>query len=536
MFSRYLKYSLFLPLLASSSSFAYDPFTIMAVVGTAVSVVSTVTDAAGEVAGVTDAMGELYGELDGDAEVSASGQKLVNKLREVEATAREVGYTKEEIESLLQTDRGEVKSLVAVLRKLTAAIRTGKRVMQLISKLEKKAQMAQVEGLEVEKEQLRVQHRLLNELVAQRLNEKKSKLEETLAKKQDVERHLREVKARGAKSFGASGVWTFPKIDKVLEKSLDFAKRIRPAFFGLVLLAFFIRLIFYQFGLFSVPTLGILIRDVILFGLLMCAFPDLVHLMVGVSHQIAEQIAGNKLQELTEAPKWGGAFSWWAGLIWVCSWIRFIAFCLTDFLFNFGLAFLVILFPLVIFMAQMLGLRILLPVFFTMFLVFSLWPFFWNAVGLLASDLWVMKTDSNADILKTLFFTLLQLISPFVVLKILSGQGIGQAVGSVVGNVHGAASRSVREVVGIKQGITGGEKGRSGSTGFALASVARGAVLGTIGGASAFRQNLESQRTADPTGLTRRPASLAPALGAAARGFAEGAKRKNHSQIPGRIS
>lgn len=518
MLKRCLKLSLPMALLVTSPSFAYDPFTIMAVAGAAVSAVSAVTDAAGEVAGVTDAVGELYGELDSDAEVSASGQKLVTKLREVEATAREAGYTKEEIETLLQTDRGEVKSLVAVLKKLTNAIRTGKRVLQLISKLEKKAQMAQVETLEVEKEQLRVQHRVLNELVARRLDEKKSKLEETLSKKQDVERHLKEVKARGAKSFGASGVWTFPKIDKVLEKSLALAKRIRPAFFGLVLLAFFIRLVFYQFGLFGIPTFGVLIRDVILFGVLMCAFPDLVHLMVGMSHTLSEQIAGNRLQELTEAPKLEGAFTWWGGLIWVCSWIRFIAFCLTDFLFNFGLAFLVILFPLIIFMAQMLGLRILLPVFFTMFLVFSLWPFFWNVVGLLASDLWVMKTDSYADHLKTAFFSLLQLISPFVILKVLSGHGIGQAVGSVAGKVSGAASRSVREVVGAKQGFTGEEKGRSGTLGFLTARATRGIAFGLSGGVKALRQPHPR---------------VAPVLGATARGFMNGLQTKPQ-RVPGR--
>lgn len=522
MSCRYLTLPLVLALFCRIS-WAIDPFSALAVVGTAVSVVSTVTDTAGEIAGVTDAMSELYSELDGEAEVSSSSQKLITKLREVEATAREVGYTKEEIDSLLQSERGEAKSLVAVLRKLTGAIRTGKRVMQLISKLEKKAQAAQVESLEIEKAQLRVQYRLLNELVSRRIDEKKTALDEALSKKKQIGTHIKELKRRGARGYGASGVWTFPKIDRVLEKSLALAKKIRPAFFGLVLLAFFIRLIFYQFGLFAIPSFGILIRDVILFGLLMCAFPQLVHLMVGVSHELAERIAGSKFQDLTEAPT---NFSWdLMGLAWVCSWIRFIAYCVADFLFNFGLAFLVILFPLVIFMAQMLGLRILLAVFLTMFLVLSLWPFFWSAVGVLAADLTVMKTDSNGDLLKAVLFVLLQLISPFVFLKLLSGQGIGQAVGGVVSNVSSVGARATSEFLGLKRGLMGNEKAQGGAPSFAIGRVSRTLAIGAATAGSAIRSNFNA-----PSNARTSP------FRAAARGFVEGTRRGLQSNIPGRTA
>jgi len=116
----------------------------------------------------------------------------------------------------------------------------------------------------------------------------------------------------------------------------------------------------------------------------------------------------------------------------VGTWTRYLLFIIADFVFNFGLAFVVFLFPLVIFVSQMLNFPIAWPVFLSSFLLLTLWPVFWNATGALAAELWVMDTESASDMIKSVLFSILQLISPFVSLYLLKGQSLPAAVTSYI--------------------------------------------------------------------------------------------------------
>ena len=131
----------FIPLQA----LAFNPLAVIAIAQTTAEIISTVSDTTSELSGAADAFGDLYSEIDNGSEVSPDGRATISKIREVETLAREAGYTKEEVDDLLGTDRTELQSLASTLRRMTQAIRAGKRIVHLVSKLEAKAHVSQLE-------------------------------------------------------------------------------------------------------------------------------------------------------------------------------------------------------------------------------------------------------------------------------------------------------------------------------------------------------------------------------------------------------
>jgi hypothetical protein len=485
-FSKLICLSIALATLASAPCRAFDPVSAIAVVQGAAGVVSAISDTASEVAGAADAVGELYSEVDSDATVSPEASRTLSKLRELESLASEIGYTKEEIQTLLEQDNAQTTSLTAMVQKLTRAIRLGKKVARLISRLEKKAQMAQIETAATQREQLAMQYRLLNEQIDARLSEKKEKLQEILDKKKSIALLGREVAGRGGRVFGRTGIYTFPKIDRVLDKSVQFAKRMSPVFAGLVLLAFLLRVLFYQIGFHGREKYGDVVRDSLVCLLLLAAFPQIIHAAIGISQSLAEQVSFGKSQSL-QLPSAKPSFSitdlptsFALTMVWAGSWFRYAAFILADFLFNFGLAFLVLLFPLVIFISQMLNFSIAWPAFLASFLILSLWPVFWNATGMLALELWAMNSQNLSDNFKTLCFSALQLISPAICLALFRGQSIAQAV---QGGTH-SVLRTASSVLSVGVGAVNAAQGKPGGAPLARA----------IGATSAFTARQVSSR------------------------------------------
>lgn len=515
---KWLSASVILALVAGlEKSYAFDPLTISAIVGTAASALSTVSDLSGEVTGAADAFSDLYSEIDSDSTVSEQGQKINKELREIEGIAQEVGYTKDEIADLTKADRDQVKSLTATLRLMTRAVRSGKKVARLFTKLEKKAQIAQIESLQVQKEQLRVQYRQLNEQLSQQLQEKRKKLEAELSTKNQIRMLDEELKRKGAKSFGATGVLTFPKQDQVLKGSLKYAERLRPIFFGLILLVFFIRLVSYQFSLAEAGKYGSLMRDVIVTGLMLAAFPQIITICIGVSQNIADTLSLGRTHDVTVPAPWPGSelSVWNLGknnillIEWIFSIIRYAVFLLTDYLFNWGMAFLVILFPPVIFASRMLRFSFAWPVLIGAFLMMNLWPFFWNVIGLLACELW-SSTYSLSDQIKTVMFGFLQLASPLILFKMLRGgsvvEGLGQASGAVKKTLSATAAFTAGAMTGapiVGAAATGITSSMGSSTGLAAGKLAGSAtryashqIAGrTMAAASRSKQTLSAARS-----------------------------------------
>ncbi len=417
----------------SQKAHAFDPFTVAAVVSTTASAISSISDATSEIAGTADAFSELYSEIDTDAQISEDGQKIIQEVQEVESLAREAGYTAEEIDGLGHQDPNELKRLAGTIKSITRAVKAGKRAYKLVMKLEKKAQTAQVESAQIEKEQLAATYKLIRLQNEANLEATKKELQALVEKKKQIESLKNELKEKGAKTFGKSGVLYFPKAARIVENSITVAKKLRAALFGMMLVVFLVRVVFYQFGFFGVPRYGDLVRDTIVCGLLLMVFPDMVHGILSYCDVLSSQITDSHLQgiqpkelklpELKDASTTTKLF-----IGWLFEWIRYGTYAVIDFVMTFGTSFLVMLFPIVIFLSQMMNFSIAWPVFIGGFITVCLWPLFWNLVGLAASLSWGQEQQTFAESLYSIFFSIIQLISPIAGIKILSGQGLSKAM------------------------------------------------------------------------------------------------------------
>ena len=136
--------ALVLSCLPQRSAHAFAPLVVIAAVQAGVQVVGAISDATSEVSGTLDAFQDLYSEIGGDTQISDEGRRTIEMIQEIQSLATEAGYTADEVEAL--TYNRDVKSLQGTLRALTQVVRAGKHVVRLAMKLEKKAQMAQLEA------------------------------------------------------------------------------------------------------------------------------------------------------------------------------------------------------------------------------------------------------------------------------------------------------------------------------------------------------------------------------------------------------
>ncbi len=523
-------------------SFAFDPFTVAAVVGTTANVVSAVSETAGEVAASADAFGELYGEINSDADISEDGNRLIQEIKEIESLAYEAGYTKEEVEQLSAdaANSKDARKLSTTLRSITKAVRAGKRVARLLMKLEQKAKLAEVESAQIEREQLVVLYKQLRVENERNLREIKERLREEKDKRDQIRILKTEEKRSGAKVFGRTGVLSFPKQDSVIEEALRMATTMRPTLFSLMLFVFLVRALAYQFGFFGPAKYGDLIRDAVVCAVLLLVFPELVRACVTLCNDLAGKIGMKELQDVQPGSlDFPSEMGLWIKtrvvLEWLFQWIKYLAFVGARFLANFGLAFLILLFPIVIFCSQMLNFSIAWPIFLAGFLSICLWPLFWNATGMLAVMLWRKQDVSISDQIATILFSLLQFLSPLIGMATLKGQPIAKSLQSAGKLVGGVVSGGTALVAGQAAGFAKGAIGVSGgSTAGRLLSypinqgASRIAAAGSRGWEAARSSKAESQANRWATGSTK--TSWVPAIKAAAAGFATNQVRSSGPQ------
>lgn len=518
-----------------SSALAFDPFTVAAVVGAGANAVSAVSEVAGEVSASADAFGELYGEINSDAELGEDGNRLIQEIKEIEALAYEAGYTKEEVEQLSAdaANSKDAKKLSATLRSITRAVRAGKRVARLLMKLDQKAKLSEVESAQIEREQLMVLYKQLRVENERNFRELKEKLREEKDKRDQIRTLKTEEKNSGAKVFGRTGVLTFPKQESVIEEAIRMATMMKPGLMSLILFVFLVRAVSYQFGFFGPAKYGDLIRDAIVCAVLLMVFPELVRACVTLCNGLASRIGMKELQEVEPGKlDFPAEIGLWIKtrvfLEWLFQWIKYLAFVGARFLANFGLAFLILLFPIVIFCSQMLNFSIAWPIFLGGFLSVCLWPLFWNATGMLAMMLWRKQDVSISDQIATILFSILQFLSPLIGIAILKGQPLSKSIQSagraVAGAVSGGTSMVASQVAGFVKGAVGANhRPQDGGLAGRILSypvnqgISRIASAGSRGWEAArqARAQTEANRWAGPT-----KTNWTPVVKAAASGFA----------------
>lgn len=119
-------------------------------------------------------------------------------------------------------------------------------------KIEKKAQLAQVEQAATSREQLIALYKQLRFEHERDLKVMKDKVRELKDKHDQIIILKKEEKNSGAQMFGRTGVLTFPKQESVIEEGIKMAIQMRPLLLQLILLVFLVRMVFYQFGFFEI--------------------------------------------------------------------------------------------------------------------------------------------------------------------------------------------------------------------------------------------------------------------------------------------
>jgi hypothetical protein len=462
---------------------AFDPFTIAMVASATVSTIQTISDGAGEVAGSLDAFGEFYSEVGGDGTVSDEGNRTIRMIREIQDLASEAGYTADEVAAL--TEQRDVKSLQNTLRALTKVVRAGKRALSLVMKLEKKAQNAQVEATEIERQQLSVQSQILETSRQADLSKKRDALREEMEKKKWLADRERYVQKNGGFQWGKIGIYSFPDKPKTLRVAIETAKSIAPFLLMFVLPLFLMRTVYNQVSFAPEEKYDAILRDTILCFFLMGIFPLIVDLTIGGSDALAQSING-KIQMNSVAP---GTMPD-TGTLHILRWLTYLweflktgLFWLTQLLFNFGIAFYIALFPIVILLAKMQGTQLPMKVFVSTFVLLNLWPVFWHISGLLAVTLWDPKDLADQSSGTSVAFAILQFLSPYLVMKILHMVAPTEAAGSIIKSMGGAPAQVAGFMKGaLAPGSQGGASGGRSLGGAARYGVTQG--LGRLGAAA----------------------------------------------------
>lgn len=507
-------------LILSQDSYAFDPFTVAAVVSVASQAVSKISDAAGDVASTADSFSELYNEIDSGAELSSDGARLTSQIHEIESMAYEAGYTKDEIGQLQidASDPSRAKTLSLTLQTMTKAIRAGKQAARLLLRLDKRAQLSQVESTQIQREELIVLYKTLEEAHERDLNQLRDKLKDQLDKRNQIAT-LKSEEKQISLEFGSTGVLSFPKQESIVEGAIQIAVSMRPALFGLILFVFLVRVIGYQFSLSSHAQFGSLIKETIVCAVLLLVFPDLIRAMVALCNDLSAYIGMKDLKEI-EPKKLdfpaniGFTVLTRLNLELIFQWIKFIALIVAKFIANFGLGFLILLFPLIVFSSQMLNFSIAWPLFLGGFISICLWPFFWNATGALALMLW-KSPASFSDHVATILFSVLQFLSPLIGIECLKGQPLSKAIAGSAVKVMGGTEQ-IRNLVGktsgdLKQGVTG-SKGENSSKPVTLGRVLSYPINQVAGRAMAMGTSaIEAKKSKD--------ASVKSVLKAAATGL-----------------
>lgn len=457
---------LFLLFFAATTSYAEPVTTGLAASGAILSTLHSILDTTAEVSQTVSAFSELYSEMNADGEISEEGQKFIQEIQEVESIARDVGYTHEQTEDLLKTDRDGAQKLVYVLKKMTQAIRTAKSATRLIQRIATKAQIAQIEAAETEKEILKVQYKILLEARRKSLLEKKEKLKEALEKKHYLDQKEKEIEARGGLGLGKIGIYSFPKLSSQFKEAIDLSKKLQKKLIFLILPIFMAGVAFNSLKLSSADKIWKLIQNVLLCFFWFMITPQLIQWILEVSQALSREFVAHELVKKSvlhppDPTAWINLFN---AFSWVYSNFKIICFELADFSFNLILSLLILFFPAVIFMMKIVGNdRDFFP-FLAGFIALSLWPLFWNLTGLFTHQLFQSESLFSAANIASVACAFFQLVSPYFAYKILQGSGGIEAISGVAGKMAGGvgmALGSKRTSEGASSIATGVGKGIS---------------------------------------------------------------------------
>ena len=453
--SRITSFLLFAGTAFGGNAYAVDPFTVLAAGSAAVSLVESVGGTGkgiGEVPELFSAAGELGDEIMPD-NGNADQYRIARKIQAIETAALEAGYTKDEVDEIMEGYRSSNQNLTQSIRLLSRSIRLGKRVANLAGVVALTAgpkglsntaghasAVASVQGQNQEK-------KLLADIYSQMLQGGLDSKQKEIEKQRSDQEQYKKLRKYVISIAPKGNIGLFPVDSSLINKAIEVYKAYYWVLLTLVTALFFFRIVYYQFSFAPAEKYGDLVRDVFVCYMLMIAFPHVYTYMADCSTALAQklgemlQVTGAAIPEKIPFDKTG--ISWFLRP----EALRLIIYAAVHTVFNLALSIMIALGPIVILAGTMMNFSVSITAYFVLLLFIWLWPVFWNVLGYFSN---LLKSSGGLSIegigayISSVITFLAQLFSPAAIYMLVKRTAGGQVVSKVA---HGATN-GVRSFVG----------------------------------------------------------------------------------------
>ncbi|MGK5087912.1 hypothetical protein WDW86_10170 [Bdellovibrionota bacterium FG-2] len=423
---------------------AFDPFTVLAAGNAAISIADYASGGANDSSDVRDLMSAL-GELDDELIPNHDDDpyKVAQKIAEAEHLAREAGYTKEEIDSLLLGYKTSNQNLTQSIRLLSRSVRMGKQIARLsgIVAAASEAGKAGVASEALRNQAQNQEKKILTDMYGQMLN---STLDEKIAelrRQKAFQERYKKLRSYVYSVAPGGNMALFPLDSKIIKKAMDVYHAYYAVLLALVGTIFMFRVIYYQFSLATSDIYVDLIKDVFTCYFLMLALPHVFTYLVECSEALSL-----KLGEVFNVTGAVIPDALPIDLSNPRSWLRLevfplVLYALTHIVFNFVIALLIAMGPIIVLGGTMMNFSVSLTAYFGLLLFICVWPAFWNVLGYFKNVLFDEK--GAGDLFAGFIVFLFQAISPLFLYVQLKNTQVGQAASKALGGVGSGVSKGV---------------------------------------------------------------------------------------------
>jgi hypothetical protein len=227
-----------------------------------------------------------------------------------------------------------------------------------------------------------------------------------------------------------------PVSDVILSSGLSMFTKVSALMIGLVGIVFMMRIVTLQTRFASLYEYGSVLKDTVLYFVMLSLFPMLIRLIYGTSSKIALKIsyspvtlAQSKLDEFLSS-----LFFEYQFMKIIAKIGDFIIINLAQGMYSIFTALLLSIAPIIIFMSTVLGFEKGLGAYFSSLISISLWPVVWNLIGLFGKELFNSYESSTLTVVVYwMIIQFFQLLSPLFCLFLLKSLSPSGVVTKVIG-------------------------------------------------------------------------------------------------------
>lgn len=415
---------------------AFDPFTALAVANAALGTINGISgNSRGLDGGVLSELTELYQEIDSSPEISEDGQRLISNIDELNHLARELGMSADEIAQLMNDIQKPTSNLAKNISNITRSIRTGKQLVSTFNTIDNKVRAAQLEGVDIQRQQLKVLYSQLARQQMEEINAKKTLLREKIALKSEYQSRVDEMNRKGFFVYKDTRILAIPmrkfsenslrtndserSNSALLAKSMNLINKTALPISMIVFVSLIARLVMIAIGLKTRMSINEVVMNA--FGIIIISYiiPDIIVFIndsiSGLSEEYlkivksdTKQISSISIASISNA------------LLIALHYIQYIIYIIGEYIINILKALTVLFIPAALLASAIFFNFSILNMVLMTFFMLSLVPVIWNAFGAFSSELMSGFGPGNeadhAQIFVSLLIAVLQVLSPLYLL------------------------------------------------------------------------------------------------------------------------